>query len=296
MNNQKLVSNGIEDKEILHKFIAEATPLLAKEEENKSTLSDIYRRAAKELEKYYEDHSMICARLSRVFPKEQSRLIRKVLDEKYKRGYGIKLVEDTPLDEIEELFTAVQDALGGLSKVNSRILQKIRANPTIQKKILTGAELTIEEKEEYAATQEYRKAILKAFGTMAELKKYIDTIKDMAVDVEIIQDQLDNRLKLDDYKRVIVKLYDLIYRYRAIGKIWHKSAKWIKQIVEDPELEKIIEQAESCPECGFEWAQFFNKANKRVEKGLEPKLPKMFMTPEQFVYPNKIKEKVTEKK
>lgn len=217
---------------------------------------------------------MICARLSRIW-KDEARLIRKALDDKYKRGYGPKS-DDTPLDEIEELFTTVQETLDGLSKVNNRILQKIRANPKIQNKILAGIDLTDEEKQDYATTMEYRKTILTAFGTMAELKKYIESIKDMAVEVELIQDQLDNRLKLDDYKRVIVKLYDLIYQYRAIGKIWHKSAKWIKQVVEDPELEKIIDQAESCPECGFDWAAMFNKQAKRIEKGLEPKLPKNF--------------------
>jgi len=111
---------------------------------------------------------------------------------------------------------------------------------------------------------------------MAELRKYIEKVRDMSLDVKLIQDQFDNRLKLDEYKRVIVKMYDLIYRYRAIGKIWHKSAKWIKQIVEDPELQKIIEQAEGCPECGFEFSPFFNKQAKRIEKGLEAKLPTEF--------------------
>ncbi|MDH5568710.1 MAG: PCYCGC domain-containing protein [Nitrosopumilus sp.] len=63
------------------------------------------------------------ARLSRIW-KDEARLIRKALDDKYKRGYGPK-PEDTPLDEIEELFTTVQEALDGLSKVNNRILYKI---------------------------------------------------------------------------------------------------------------------------------------------------------------------------
>jgi len=273
MSKQQLV--GIEDKEILHDYILEAKPLLQQREEQKETLSDIFRRAAAELENFYDDKTIICARLSRIW-KDEARLIRKALDDKYKRGYGPKLDGDIPLDEIEELFTTVQEALDGLSKVNNRILQKIRTNPKIQNKILAGIDLTDEEKQNYAATMEYRKTILTAFGTMAELKKYIESIRDMTIEVELIQDQLDNRLKLDDYKRVIVKLYDLIYRYRAIGKIWHKSAKWIKQVVEDPELEKIIDQADKCLQCNFEWAAMFNKQAKRIEKGLEPILPKNF--------------------
>ena len=275
--SQKLVSNGMQDKEILHEFIAEAEPLLLKSKLNEETLSGIYKRAAKELETYYDDYSMICARLSRVFPKEQSRLIRKVLDKKYKRGYGEEILESNlPITEVEELFLELKETLEGLLKVTNRVVDKIRASPTIQNKIHNDIELTEEEKEEFALCLEYQKTIFKAFGTMAELKKYIESVRNISIEVKLIQDEFDNRLKLDEYKRVIVKLYDLVYRYRKIGKVWHKSAKWIKQIVEDPELEKIIAQAENCPECGFEWAAMFNKQAKRIQKGLEPKLPKGF--------------------
>jgi hypothetical protein len=277
MSNQKLVSNGMQDKEILHKFIAEAEPLLLQSKNNEETLTNIYRRAAKELETYYDDYSMICSRLSRVFPKEQSRLIRKVLDTKYKRGYGSEILEsDLPITEVEELFLSLKEALEGLLKVTNRVVDKIRASPAIQNKIHNNIELTDSEKEEFALCLEYQKTIFSAFGTMAELKKYIESVRSMSLEVKLIQDEFDNRLKLDEYKRVIVKLYDLVYRYRKIGKVWHKSAKWIKQVVEDPELEKIIEQADKCPQCNFEWAAMFNKQAKRIEKGLEPKLPKGF--------------------
>lgn len=273
----ELVSNGMQDKEILHKFIAEAEPLLLQSKSNEETLTSIYRRAAKELESYYDDHSMICARLSRVFPSEQSRLIRKALSDEYKRGYDKSVLDaEIPITEVEELFLAVKESLEGLLKVTNRIIEKIRTSPKIYNKIHNGQELDEDEKAELAVALEYQKMIVKAFGTMAELKKYILSVREMTADVALIQDQFDNRLKLDEYKRVIIKLYDLMYRYRAIGKIWHKSGKWIKQIVEDPELEKIIEQADNCPQCGFEWAEFFNKQAKRMEKGLGAKLPKGF--------------------
>lgn len=42
------------------------------------------------------------------------------------------------------------------------------------------------------------------------------------------------------------------------------------------ELEKIIDQADKCPQCNFEWPAMFNKQAKRIEKELEPKLPKNF--------------------
>jgi len=274
--SQTLVSNEIEDKEILYEFILEAKPLLKKQMEEEQTLSDIFRRAAVELSDYYEDKTMICARLSRIW-KDQSRLIRKVLDDSYKRVYDKSVLQsDIPITEVEELFLVLKESLEGLLKVTNRISEKIKASPAIHQKIINNIELNEEEKEEYALVIEYQKTIFKAFGTMAELKKYIEEARDMSLEVKLIQDQFDNRLKLDEYKRVIVKLYDLIYRYRAIGKVWHKSAKWIKQIVEDPDLEKIIEQADKCPQCSFDWATMFNKQAKRIEKGLEPKLPLNF--------------------
>jgi len=275
--SQKLISNGIEDKEVLHEFILEAEPLLLQNKKHEETLSNIFRRAAKELESYYQDYSMICTRLSRVFPKEQSRLIRKALDVKYKRGYDKEILESgLPITEVEELFLSLKETLEGLLKVTNRVVEKVQASPEIHRKIFNEIELTAEEKEEFALVLEYQKTIFSAFGTMAELKKYIEKIRDMSLEVKLIQDQFDNRLKLDEYKRVIVKLYDLVYKYRKIGKIWHKSGKWIKQIVEDPELEKIIEQADKCPQCNFEWASFFNKQAKRIGRGLEPKLPAGF--------------------
>jgi len=243
---------------------------------NEETLSGIYRKAAKELETYYDDTTIICARLSRVFPKEQSRLIRKALDTKYKRGYDKQVLESNLPITVEELFLELKQTLEGLLKVTNRVVEKIRASPTIQNKIHNNIELTEQEKEEFALCIEYQKTIFSSFGTMAELKKYIESVRNMSLEAKLIQDEFDNRLKLDEYKRVIVKLYDLVYRYRKIGKVWHKSAKWIKQIVEDPELEKIIAQADKCPECRFEWGPMFNKQAKRIEKGLEPKLPKNF--------------------
>ena len=143
-------------------------------------------------------------------------------------------------------------------------------------KILHGIDLSVEEKEEFELTIERQKLVLKSFGNIAKLRKYLEKLKDLSLDVKLVEEDFDDRLKLDDYKRVIVKLYDLIYRYRAIGKIFHKSSKWIKQIVEDPDLERIIEQADKCPQCSFEWAPFFRIQAKKIEKGLEPKLPPKF--------------------
>jgi hypothetical protein len=143
MSNKKLKSNGMHDKEILHNFIAEAAPLLLQSKSNKETLTNIYRHAAIELETFYDDHTMICARLSRVFPSEQSRLIRKALDTKYKRPIHKELLEsDLPLTEVEELFLELQETLEGLLKVTNRVVEKISASPTIQNKIHNGIELT----------------------------------------------------------------------------------------------------------------------------------------------------------
>ena len=179
---------------------------------------------------------MICARLSRIW-KDEARLVRKALPEQYKRGYA-EIEKDQPITEIEELFTIVKDISERITKVTNRILEKVKISPVIQKKILNNQLLTVEEKQEYTLTIEKQKLIFKAFGTRADLIKYLESLKDLSLDLKLVEENFDDRLKLDDYKRVIVKLYDLIYRYRAIGKIFHKSAKWIKQVVEDPELEK----------------------------------------------------------
>ena len=128
------VSVGIEDKEILHSFIQEAEPLLSKREEAKETLSDIFRRAAIELEKYYDDTTMICARLSRIW-KDEARLVRKALDDKYKRAYGPDNETDIPITQIEELFLTLKESLEGLLKVNNRILDKVTVPIPIKKKL-----------------------------------------------------------------------------------------------------------------------------------------------------------------
>ena len=292
--NQKLESNGMQDKEILHKFISQAEPLLSQSKSNELTLTKIYENAAKELETYYDDHSMICARLSRVFPKDQSRLIRKSLNPKYKRGYGAETtLADLPITEVEELFMELKSALESLTKINERIISKITIPVHIKIKMNDGKELTGDEKKAIALIVKYQNIIFSAFGTSTELKKSIMMVRKLNEDANEIADQFDNRLKLDDYKRTLIKSLDnMILLYKPIGKKWHMCAKWIKQVVEDPVLDKIIAQSENCPNCDYNMADSYNKNAQRVREGLTPKLPKAYLDPQNYVYPQSKAKKI----
>ena len=52
---------------------------------------------------------------------------------------------------------------------------------------------------------------------MAELK-YIENVRNMDLEIKLIPDEFDNRLKLDEYKCVVVKIYDLIYVIEKLAK------------------------------------------------------------------------------
>ena len=278
LQNQKINNNGIDDKEIIFQEIKEAAPLLAADEKNKETLSDIFRRAAKRLEEYYDDKSVICARLSRIW-KDESRLIRKALPDKYKRGYSPENFDETmPISELEELFMELNDVFEGMHKIAKRVLDKIKTQPHIQRKLLNGEELTAEEQKEFEITKKLQKIVLKSFGTSSEFKRFLEQTKKASEEAALLQNDFDDRLKLDDYRRVVIRVYNLMYKFRKTGKIWHKCGKWIKQIDEDPQLSKIIKDAGKCINCGHDLDDYFNKQALRIAKQLEPKFPYFIKT------------------
>ena len=60
--------------------------------------------------------------------------------------------------------------------------------------------------------------MIKQFGTSTELELFVEQMQNMKMEIELLKEDFDNRLRLDTYRRVIIKVYNLMYKYRATGK------------------------------------------------------------------------------
>ena len=207
--------------------------------------------AAKKLEAYYEDHTQICNILTKFFPKDADRDVRRFCPSQYKREYVLEEKDQAPIDLLDEALKLMEDVLGDAISIIGSIRDKYRA-------------ATIEERE---ALNTF---IVKKFGGIAELKKRVEYWKEASVTLARIKQIHDERQKLDSFTKFLLKVQSFYMSKNEIHRLAGISSKWVKQGIErNFELEDLAQRLFRTDAKYKVIAEWFNEQKIRTEKNME---------------------------
>lgn len=234
----------------------------------KEQLKKIFIKAAQKLEQTdaFEDTREICAYLSKSVWPEHARHLRLVLPEKYKHCYTkFKKEEEQENDSqetklVKEFLKRCGDLFYELSSAFDMMLSKLNQIDDPQERTKLGQQF------------------MSQFGSTSDsFQKELDKIKEMEAEVSYIKSIQDDRIRLGEYEKVMVKAQLLVYSKHDIAKKLGMCSKWIKQgVQDDPEIERGLDQIKKCMNCGFDIADWYRKQKKRFEKGLKIQEPEHF--------------------
>ena len=180
--------------------------------------------SAKKLEAYYDDYTEICGVLTKCFPKDADRDVRKFCPSQYKRLYTLEEQDQAPIDLLDEALKLMEDVLSDAISIIGSIRDKYRS-------------ATIEEREELNTF------IVKKFGGMAELKKRVEYWKEASVTLARIKQIHDERQKLDVFVKFLLRIQSFYMSKNEIHKLAGISSKWVKQGIErNFELEELAQK------------------------------------------------------
>lgn len=210
---------------------------------SKETVSSLILKASEKLA-----NSEICEpnQISRILKKkftDHKSLVEKVLPDHYKIVTKPK-EEDIPKTITQEYFYLSKQMFSEKALLCSKIYNILKHDPDFE-------DLVKEQN----------------FGS-------IEDIKSELAEIETIKDQIDKREKLHDWQKVIVRKMSLEDTLHHVAERFDQSAKWIKHINEDTELDNIISEIKKCPSCNWDIAKWFNIQSERVRKGLPVIQPK----------------------
>jgi len=206
--------------------------------------------AAKKLEPYYDDHTMICSIMTKFFPKDAERDVRLYCPSQYKRQYILDEKDQMPIDLLDEALKLMEDVLGDAISIIASIRSKYRDCPLDERKELNAF-------------------ITKKFGGFAELKKRVEWWKDASVTMARIKQIHDERQKLDAFTKFLLKIQSFYMSKNEIHKLAGISSKWVKQGIErNFELEDLARRLFRTDKKLRYISNWFNDQKIRMEKGL----------------------------
>lgn len=228
----------------------------------REVLEPIYMSAANKLiqNDLVADQSEVCSRLCKIFGAEHERQLQRWLPEKYKRTYVKDESKDTPRTPEEEYLKLMSDVLSSMNEAINTLYRKVREEPLNTPK-----------------HEGLTKIIADQFPTLSDLKLRIDELKNISIDLAHAKELQDERQKIGDYEKVMLKIQLLFINKDHVAKMIDFSSKWIKNGVEkDEELLKALEIIRKCPFCQVDIAEWYNKQVIRRNKGLELQVPPMY--------------------
>lgn len=206
--------------------------------------------AAKKLEAYYDDHTKICTILTKYFPHDADRDVRKYCPAKYKRLYVLEEQDQSPIDLLDEALKLMEDVLGDAISIIGSIREKYRS-------------ATIEEREELNTF------IVKKFGGLAELKKRVEYWKEASVTLARIKQVHDERQKLDAFTKFLLKIQSFYMSKNEIHRLAGISSKWVKQGIErNFELEDLAQRLWKTDKKYRVISNWFNENKIRQDKNM----------------------------
>jgi len=207
--------------------------------------------AAKKLEPYFEDQTKICGVLTKFFPKDADRDVRKYCPVKYKRLYVLEEEDQAPIDLLDEALKLMEDVLGDAISIIGSIRDKYRS-ASIEKR------------------KELNTFIVKKFGGLTELKKRVEYWKDASITLARIKQIHDERQKLDAFTKFLLKIQSFYMSKNEIHRLAGISSKWVKQGIErNFELEDLAQRIFQTDLRYKKIAEWFNEQKIRTEKNME---------------------------
>lgn len=225
--------------QLLHDELAEYQKL---KRASKETISDLIRKASQKL---YDSKMCETNQIARVLKKkfiDHKSLVEKTLPDSYKLVTRPKEA-DIPKSELQEVFFLSVKLFDEKSKLCKKIYSALKQDPEFENNL---------------KDQKFRS---------------LDEVKSDMAELEVIKNLVDKREKLHEWQKVIVRKKSLEDTLHHVAEIFDQSAKWIKHINEDQELDKIINEIQQCPKCHWQIADWFNVNAERVRKGLPVKQP-----------------------
>lgn len=207
--------------------------------------------AAKKLEAYFEDQTKICTILTKFFPKEADRDVRKYCPAQYKRQYVIEEQDKAPIDLLDEAFKLMEDVFQDVISIIGSIREKYRAADVEERK-------------------ELNKFIVKAFGGSAELVRRVAAWKEASVTLANIKQMHDERQKLDSFTKFLLKIQTFYMSKNEIHRLANISSKWVKQGIErNFELEALAQKLWKTDAKFRDISTWFNENKIRNDRGME---------------------------
>ena len=217
----------------------------------REAMEPIILSAAKKLEAYYLDQTQICVVLIKNFPKDAERDVRRFCPSKYKHQYVIEEQDKAPIDLLDEALKLMEDVLGDAITIIGSIRDKYRAADVEERK-------------------ELNTFIINIFGGVAELKKRVDYWKDASVTLANIKQMHDERQKLDNFTKFLLKIQSFYMSKNEMGKLAGISSKWVKHGIErNFELEHLAQLIFSTDAKYAKIATWFNEQKIRLERNME---------------------------
>jgi len=217
----------------------------------REAMEPIIISAAKKLEPYFDDYTKICTVLTKFFPKEADRDVRKYCPSQYKRQYVIEEINKAPIDLLDEALKLMEDVLGDAISIIGSIRDKYREADIDQRK-------------------ELNTFIIEQFGGLAELKKRIEYWKDASVTLARIKQIHDERQKLDNFTKFLLKVQSFYMSKNEIHRLAGISSKWVKQGIErNFELEHLAQLLFKTDAKYQVISDWFNEQKIRLDKGME---------------------------
>lgn len=246
MSNQ--VIEQIDIKEILHEEISFLDNFYKQKNE---TLKPLIEKAAKKLEPYFEDHTLICAALVKGLPKIADRDIRLYCPVEYKRAYS--------QSEPEHFKSIVFDALDYLIDGSYAL---ITVADTIRMNLRN-----IEDETEFRKEEQ---RVISIFGDIAEVKKFIEFVRDYYIQCEKMKRDLDQRKVIDDFKKFLLRFQAFFESNNTIEKFHNISSKWVKIGIEDnDDLDRLARMLFKTTDKLKEVGEWFKEMKIREECGIE---------------------------
>lgn len=100
------------------------------------------------------------------------------------------------------------------------------------------------------------------------LSSDVEEIKAQIAENQTIKNMIDKREKLHTWNKIIVRKKSLEDTLHHVAQEFDQSAKWIKHINEDKDLDRIMKEINECPKCHWRIADWFDVQSERVRRGL----------------------------
>lgn len=227
--------------------------------------SEIIQAAATKLlnsDKYKK--ADIANRIVKLFPDWKRSTIYDSLESDYKREYESDTPDPHTMTLLEEIFQHYIDTCDNVKKFSKAVIKRINESEQMKSILETILVDSIHRMHE----QNFIETINKELSSIRHLKDFVEFMKKMAFDSQLMADKTDSRQKIDMGLKLGLKLKLTQQLPSDLAKKLKISPKWASQIDNDSSVMEFIEKVQHCPKCNFNFSEYINTCNLAHQKGL----------------------------